>query len=472
MGRAHWLQFVDAAELQNDEDNRRLRIEAFAQPRGDIIVGGKAITGSQETTSGDLRYKRSYQDGPLYAPVTGYFSQAQGATFLEGVEDGLLDGTDPRLRSSPTDWLTGQRQRGADIVTTIDPAAQRAAYEGLTALDGARGAVVALEPSTGRVLALASAPSYDPAEFAGATSAEGDVFQRLDNAPGKPLVNRALRETYPPGSTFKILTAAAALEHGVLDDIDSLSDAPSPYRMPLSSTTIGSVVPDEQCEDVSMKTALQWSCNNVFLDAALETGPEKMRETAEKFGFNAEQFLPVRASSSLYPRQPDQPQTALTGMGQGSVTSTPLQMAMVAAGIANDGTVMKPHLVDEIRASDLTVIDKTEPEVLSKAVSAGTAAQVRQAMEFTVTDGTGSAARITGVTVGGKPGTAQHGVDVRDERPYAWFVAYADGPDGEPAVAVAVFVDPAEMSVSREDIAGGRLAGPIAKSVMEAALRR
>lgn len=469
LGRAHWLQLVDAEELAAAEGNRRSQIEAFLQPLGDIVVGGKAVTGSKETEGGTLRYKRHYRDGPMYAPVTGYLSQAQGATFLEGVEGELLGGSDPRLLNSPLDLLTGRQPRGADVVTTIDPAAQRAAYEGLTGL-GARGAVVALEPATGRVLALASAPSYDPSDFAGITLKEAERFQMLNKDPGKPLINRALREAYPPGSTFKILTAAAALEHRVFDDIDTRSKASSPYRLPLSSTTISSVVSDEQCEDVSVRTGLRWSCNNVFLDAAAEVGPHRMRETAEKFGFNAEQFLPVRASASVYPRQPDPPQTALTGMGQGSVTSTPMQMAMVAAGIANGGTVMKPYLVDEIRTSDLTVIEKAEPEVLAQAVSADTAAQVREAMESTVTDGTGSQARIDGITVGGKPGTAQHGADVRDERPYAWFVSYAQGDDGEPAVAVAVFVDPAEMNVSREDIAGGRLAGPIAKAVMRAVL--
>ncbi|MFF4409989.1 peptidoglycan D,D-transpeptidase FtsI family protein [Streptomyces sp. NPDC001262] len=467
--RATWVQFVQGDTLANEPHNRRVRIEAFSQPRGDIIVGGEAITGSEATPGSDFLYKRVFKDGPLYAPVTGYFSQAQGATFLEGVYKDLLSGKDDRLYTGPLDALTGKKPRGGDVVTTIDPAAQKAAYKGLTDLN-AKGAVVALDPRTGKILAMASTPSYDPSAFAGMSRKEGETFQKLDKDTDKPLSNRAIRETYPPGSTFKILTAAAALESGAVTDINASSGAPSPYQLPLSTTKIGSVVPDSQCDRVSLKTGLQWSCNNVFLDAALKTGKDKMRETAEKFGFNKEQFTPVRTAASAYPDKLDKPQTALTGMGQGSLASTPLQMAMVTAGLANNGKLMKPYMVEELRGADLSTVEKTEPEVLNQAVSEDTAKKVQEMMEYTVTDGTGDKVRIDGVTVGGKPGTAQHGADVRDERPYAWFVSYAKLKDGSSPVAVAVLVDPKDMSISRSDIAGGRLGAPIAKAVMKAVL--
>lgn len=467
--QATWVQFVRGDSLADDPHNRRVQIEAFSQPRGDIIVGGEAITGSEATPDSDFTYKRVFKDGPLYAPITGYFSQAQGATFLEGVHKDLLSGKDNRLYTGPLDMLTGKKPRGGDVVTTIDPAAQKAAYKGLTDLN-AKGAVVALDPRTGKILAMASTPSYDPSVFAGMSAKEGETFQKLDKDKDKPLNNRATRETYPPGSTFKILTAAAALESGVVTDINASSGAPSPYQLPLSTTKIGSVVPDSQCDRVSMKTGMQWSCNNVFLDAALKTGKDTMRETAEKFGFNKEQFTPVRAVASAYPDTLDKPQTALTGMGQGSLASTPLQMAMVTAGLANNGKVMKPYMVDELRGADLSTIEKTEPEVLNQAVSEGTAKKVQEMMEYTVTDGTGDKVRIDGVTVGGKPGTAQHGADVRDERPYAWFVSYTKSKDGSSPVAVAVLVDPKDMSISRSDIAGGKLGAPIAKAVMKAVL--
>ncbi|MER5299103.1 peptidoglycan D,D-transpeptidase FtsI family protein [Streptomyces lasiicapitis] len=469
--RATWVQFVQSNTLAEHDQNRRVKIASFGQPRGDIIVGGEAITGSVATTGSDFKYKRVYKSGPMYAPVTGFFSQAQGSTFLEGVHDDVLSGEDSRLLGSPVDALTGERPKGGDVVTTIDPKAQKAAYKGLTDLD-AKGAVVALDPRSGKILAMASTPSYDPSVFAGISGKDGRAFKKLNERKDKPLNNRAFREAYPPGSTFKILTAAAALEHGTVGDINARSGARAPYRLPQSSTEIGNVVPNAMCDKASMKTAMQWSCNNVFLDAALRTGKDKMRETAEKFGFNEEQFMPVRTAASGYPEELDKPQTALTGMGQGSVTTTPLQMAMVTAGLANDGKVMKPYLVDELRGADLSTIDKSEPEELEQAVSQDTARTVQQMMEYTVTDGTGDKVAIDGVTVGGKPGTAQHGADVRDERPYAWFVSYAKQSDGSSPVAVAVLVDPEDMDISRSEIAGGKLGAPIAKAVMEAVLKK
>ncbi|WP_327704597.1 penicillin-binding protein 2 [Streptomyces decoyicus] len=475
LARATWVQFVQGDELANDPHNRRVKIEAFSYPRGNIIVDGKPITGSV-ATPGDFKYKRTYKDGPMYAPVTGFASQAQGTSFLEGIYNKVLSGKDDRLAlKRAQDILTGKKPRGADVVTTIDPKAQKAAYKGLTDLN-AKGAVVALDPRDGRVLALASTPSYDPSVFTGISNAEAQKFKALDADKSKPLSNRALRETYAPGSTFKILTAAAALESGAVSDINAPSDAPAPYQLPQSTTKIGNDVAGAPCDKASLKTGMQWSCNNVFLDAALTVGKDKMRATAEKFGFNSdvydEDLGDLLASKSLYPEKLDKPQTALTGMGQGSLTSTPMQMAMVVAGLANDGKVMMPHLVDELRGPDLSTIEKIEPKMKSQAVSAGTAKKVQEMMEYTVNEGTASKAKIDGVTVGGKTGTAQHGANVHDERPYAWFVSYAKQSDGSSPVAVAVFVDPKDMDIPRSEIAGGKLGGPIAKSVMEAVLNK
>ncbi|MFJ8389979.1 peptidoglycan D,D-transpeptidase FtsI family protein [Streptomyces sp. NPDC094438] len=471
--RATWIQFAKSDTLANDQHNRRVQIEAFAQPRGDIVVGGRPITGSVETPGSDFKYKRTYQDGPMYAPVTGYLSQAQGATFLEGVHAKVMNGKDDRLFFDRAKALfTGETPRGGDVVTTIDPDAQKAAYKGLTDLK-AKGAVVALDPRSGKILAMVSTPSYDPSVFSGISKKESEEFLRLDADKDKPLSNRAIREVYPPGSTFKILTAAAAIENGVVTDINApMPDAPAPYTLPLSSTRIGNDVDNSMCDKVSMKTGMQWSCNNVFLQAALKTGKDKMRETAEKFGFNHEQFTPVRSVKSGYPDKLDKPQTALTGMGQGSLTSTPLQMAMVTAGLANNGKVMKPYMVDELRGPDLATIEKAKPEVLSQAVSESTAKKVQEMMEFTASDGSAKKVQMEGVTVGGKTGTAQHGADVREERPYAWFVSYAKQSDGTSPVAVAVFVDPADMDIQRSEIAGGKLGAPIAKAVMEAVLKK
>ncbi|MFC8596134.1 peptidoglycan D,D-transpeptidase FtsI family protein [Streptomyces atroolivaceus] len=471
--RANWLQYATSQELATHEHNRRVKITQFATPRGDIIVGGKAITGSKEVEGTDFKYQRTFKQGAMYAPVTGYASQAQGMSLLENTYDTILSGEDERFAfRHAKDILTGEPRRGGDVVTTIDPKAQEAAYKGLTDLD-ARGAVVALDPATGKVLALVSTPSYDPSVFAGNSFKEGDKFQALVDDKGKPLANRPLRETFPPGSTFKILTAAAALEHGVVTDVNAPTDAVSPYPLPLSSSKISSEAGDETCNKASMKTAMQYSCNNVFLDAALKVGEEGMRETAEKFGFNkdvySEEFGDMLATKSLYPSELDKPGTALTGMGQGSLTSTPMQMAMVTAALANNGKVMQPYIVEKLLGPDLSVLEENSPQVKSEAVSEETAKKVQEMMEFTAKEGSAQRALIDGVTVGGKTGTAQRGDDVSKEVPYGWFVSYGKNPDGR-AVAVAVFIDPTAMDISRSDISGGRLGAPIARSVMKAAL--
>ncbi|MFE4217118.1 peptidoglycan D,D-transpeptidase FtsI family protein [Streptomyces sp. NPDC056844] len=471
--RTNWLQYAKSQELATHEHNRRVKITQFATPRGDIIVGGKAITGSKEVEGTDFKYQRTFKQGPMYAPVTGYASQAQGMSLLEKTYDSVLSGQDERFAfQNAKGILTGEERRGGDVITTIDPKAQEAGYKGLTDLD-ARGAVVALEPTTGKVLALVSTPSYDPSVFAGNSFKEGDKFQALVDEKGKPLANRPLRETFPPGSTFKILTAAAALEHGVVTDVDAHTDAISPYQLPQSSSTISSEAGDATCSKASMKTAMQYSCNNVFLDAALKVGDKGMRETAEKFGFNedvySDTFGDMLATKSLYPQELDKPGTALTGMGQGSLTSTPMQMAMVTAALANDGKLMQPYIVDELKGPDLSTLEKHEPQLKSQAVSEETAKKIQEMMEFTAREGSAKRALIDGVTVGGKTGTAQRGNDVSKEVPYGWFVSYGKKADGR-SVAVAVFIDPTAMDISRSDISGGGLGGPIAREVMKAVL--
>jgi peptidoglycan glycosyltransferase len=279
------------------------------------------------------------------------------------------------------------------------------------------------------------------------------------------MLNRALRETYPPGSTFKVVTAAAALENGKASDIDDPTDSPDPLPLPLSTTKLvneGGI----HCKNVSLREALRVSCNTVFGDLSDKVGNEDMIKQAEKFGFNKEQFTPVRSAASVYPED-NRPQNILDGIGQGSTAATPLQMAMVASAIANDGKLMKPYMVDQLKSSSLDTIERTDPEELDQAVSPETAQKLQQMMETVVQSGTGTKAQIPNVTVGGKTGTAQHGVD-NSEKPYAWFLSYAKLPDGSSPVAVAVVVE--DGSANRDDISGGGLAAPIAKNVMKAVL--
>ncbi|CAL9514371.1 Penicillin-binding protein A [Streptomyces sp. enrichment culture] len=465
--RDNWLQYVKADELKTDDKNRRVLIERYASPRGDIIVDGKAITG-HATTEGDFEYKRTYKNGAMWAPVTGFVSQAYGATQLEAINDGILTGNDDRLFFRNTlDMITGKKKEGGNVVTTLSSAAQKAAYDGLKA-QGGKGAVVAIEPSTGKILALASYPSYDPSSFAGGSDADAKAWKSLlkENNEDDPTLNRALREVYPPGSTFKVLTAAAALENGLYESADEKTDSPLPWTMPGTTTPLPNEG-DLPCKNASLREALRVSCNTVFGKIGSDLGNEKMLEMAKKFGFTEEQFVPVRSSASVFSDDMEPSQVALSSIGQFNTAATPLQMAMVTSAIANNGTLMQPYMVDELQAPNLDTIEKTDPKEMSKPLSADNAQILQSIMETVVKDGTGTNAQIDGVTVGGKTGTAQHGVD-NSENPYAWFISYAKQSDGSSPVAVAVVVE--DENANRDDISGGGLAAPIAKNVMKAVI--
>ncbi|MEU8550698.1 penicillin-binding transpeptidase domain-containing protein [Streptomyces roseoverticillatus] len=459
--RDNWLQFVQADELKTHKNNRRVDIARYSQPRGNIIVDGQAITGSVETGGVDFKYKRTYTDGAMWAPVTGRSSQVYGATQLENLYDRVLIGDDDRLFFNRTvDMLTGKGKKGGDVITTLNSKAQKAAFEGL---GDKKGAVAAIDPRTGKILALASTPSYDPSKIAGAN--DGKEWTSLDKDKNKPMLNRALRETYPPGSTFKVVTAAAALENGLYKDVDSKTDSPLPWTLPDTVTPLkneGNI----PCKDASLRVALQYSCNTVFGKISADLGNKKMMEEAQKFGYNNDKLdTPVRAAQSVFPKD-NRPQNAMDGIGQASNRATPLQMAMVAAAVANDGKLMEPYMVDKVRAPNLNVIETHQPKEMSQPMSRDNARKLQSIMETVVNEGTGKNGQISGVTVGGKTGTAQHGV-ANSENPYAWFISYAKGTDGSP-VAVAVVIEGSDTM--RDDIAGGALAAPIAKKVMEAVL--
>ncbi|MET9775787.1 penicillin-binding transpeptidase domain-containing protein [Streptomyces sp. NPDC006367] len=463
--RATWVQFYEGRALADDKNNRRNAIETYAEPLGDIIVAGRPVTGSARTEGGDLAYRRTYTDGKLYAAVTGYASQAYAPTQLEGIYQDLLNGTDPRLRTL-TDTVTGRRADPGDVVTTIDPAVQKAGFE---ALGGKKGAAVALDPRTGRILAVVSTPSYDPSSLTDANTA-GAAWKRLTDDPDKPLTNRALRQPLPPGSTFKLVVAAAALEDGLYGSVDEPTDSPDPYRLPDTVTDLTNENPDAPCENATIRTALQYSCNNVFAKMAVDLGQDKLRATAERFGFNDEtQDVPVRAHTSVYPKDMNRPSTALTGIGQFDVTATPLQMAMVSAAIANDGELVSPHMVSQITGSDGDVLeDHDDAAGTKRIVSSSTARQLQSAMQTVVDEGTGSNAQIAGATVGGKTGTAQHGEN-NSKTPYAWFTSYARSDSSDQEVAVAVLIE--QSDAARSEVSGNGLAAPVAKAMMEAALR-
>ncbi|MFJ8626959.1 penicillin-binding transpeptidase domain-containing protein [Kitasatospora sp. NPDC093550] len=459
------VQVFQAKDLDHNSANQRLTIERYARPRGDILVGSEPVTGS-EPTGGRYAYKRSYTDGPTYAAVTGFASQAYGNTQLEGIEDDLLTGTDGRLAGwALWDAVARRQNPGGDVHTTLHRAAQEAAVRGL----GRRqGAVAAIEPATGRILALASTPSYDPGGFAGYAAADQEAWNRLQADPDQPMLNRALRQTYPPGSTFKVVTAAAALANGVVTDLDAPTGAPFPYVLPGTTTPLVDDSPVCDRPGLSLDAAMTASCNSVLGHLGVRTGLDRMVAMAEGFGFNdAKLDSPVRAARSNFDTRMDESQLALSSIGQFDTAATPLVMAMVAAGVANDGTVMRPQLVDKLTRSDGTTVQLMKPETYRRAMTPAVAAQVRTLMTGVVENGTGGNARIGGAVVGGKTGTAQHGVD-DSGTPYAWFIAWAGpaGSDAVPPVAVAVVVADSDAT----DVTGGALAAPIARSVMRAVL--
>ncbi|MEU5901338.1 penicillin-binding transpeptidase domain-containing protein [Streptomyces venezuelae] len=458
------VQVFQAGSLDANEANRRNAIVRFEQPRGDILVDGRPVTGSRDTGE-QLRYERTYRNGPLYAPVTGYASQVYGTTFLEHAEDDILSGTDPMLAPLPL-WndITRAQNPGGKVETTIKAAVQQAAYAGL---GGKRGAVAALEPSTGKILALVSAPSYDPERLSGTDRAVADTWAELNGSATKPMLNRAIRQTYPPGSTFKVVTAAAALDAGEVTDLDAPTKSPNPYTLPGTSTQLTNEV--DGCKNASLRYAFQWSCNTVFAKLGVDTGLTPMVGTARDFGFNDSGLrIPSSVAASNFDTSMDRAQLGLSAIGQYDTRATPLQMAMVAAAVANGGSVKAPHLVDRTTTEDGDVVDATGARTLRQAMNPGTAAQLREMMAQVVDEGTGTNAAIPGVTVGGKTGTAQHGID-NSGTPYAWFISWAQAADDpEPSVAVAVVVE--DAAADRGDISGGGSAAPIAKAVMEAAI--
>jgi peptidoglycan glycosyltransferase len=458
------IQVFQAPALDDNPANRRQAIARYAQPRGDILVGGRPVTGSKDT-GGRLRYERTYTDGPLYAPVTGFASQVYGSSLLEHVEDGILSGTDPML--SPLaliNDLTRARTPGGDVVTTLNAAAQRAAYTGL---GSRRGAVAALEPATGRILALVSTPSYDPESLSGNGVTVGRSWAQLNEDPNKPMLNRAVRQTYPPGSTFKVVTAAAALDAGVVRDLDRPTDSPDPYTLPGTTTRLTNG--NEGCENAPLRVAFEWSCNTVFAKLGADVGVEDMAATAEAFGFNDTDLrIPYSVATSTFDTTVDKAQLALSSIGQYNTRATPLQMAMVAAAVANGGQLREPYLVERTTTAHGATVQSAGPRPVRQAMHPSTAVRMRALMRGVVEEGTGRNAAIPGAIVGGKTGTAQHGIG-NSGVPYAWFVSWAQGArDLEPKVAVAVVVE--DAAADRGDITGGGMAAPIAKAVMEAVL--
>ncbi|KQX77122.1 penicillin-binding transpeptidase domain-containing protein [Streptomyces sp. Root1310] len=394
---------------------------------GDILVGGKAATGSQPTNLPKAPYQRTYTDGRLYAPVTGYRSMAYGRAGLEALYD---------------DSLSAGAQ--GDVATTIEPAVQKAAFD---ALGDRQGAAVALDAESGRLLALVSTPSYDPGQFSGRGVKDAQAWRSATADSRSPMLNRALKQADAPGATFSVVVAAAALDEGLYATVDDATVSPLTYVLPLSTTRVTGA--SSQCENAAIGLALHRSCANVFTKLAAELGQDRLRAAARKFGFDDDTLkVPLTVAESSYPGDgTTAPEAALTGMGAGDVRATPLQMARVAAAVANGGRLVSPRLVEGVTKADGTT-------QLPEAADAGSAGQA-------MSRGTAEALRAA-LGSGGQAGWVPSG---DGDLAASWFIGSAPSGDGR-RVAVAVRVEGLPSTAGAEESAGGRAAAEAAEKIL------
>jgi peptidoglycan glycosyltransferase len=409
-----------------------------------------------------LEYVRRYPDGPRYGMITGFYSLVFSRTLVEQEFNSYLLGRAPeQFAQNVTDLLTARSSPGGTLVLTLDRATQAAAQD---ALGNRKGAVVALDPRTGAVLAMTTFPRYDPNDLSSHDPERiRRNWDRLVKDPDGPLLNRAAGGLYPPGSTFKVVTSAAALENGV--SLDEELPSPQVYDVPQTSADIRNFG-GGTCGDgsLTLPEALEISCNTTFAALGVRLGDRKLATEAEKFGLNKPSPYQLPAATSSIPRNQDVPSTAQSAIGQRDVRVSPLQMASVAATIANGGRRMAPYVVGEVVSDKGGVVKRFEGEDLGQAIPGQVAGDLKDMMTGVVERGTGESAQIPGLQVAGKTGTAQH---APGRAPHAWFIGFTE--QGDRAIAVAVVVE--EGGNLGSEATGGRVAAPVAKRVMEAYLR-
>ena len=459
------IQVFQADTLRADARNIRANNLRFQTQRGTILAGTQPIAQSVPSKD-EYVWQRTYSNGPLYAPVTGFLPINGEPTGLEGALNDKLSGTsNSQFFSRVNAILTGKNAQGASVQTTINPAVQQAAWD---ALGNYQGAVIALDPKTGRILAMVSKPSYDPNVLASHdTAAVNTAYQQLLAASGNPLINRTITgDLNPPGSTFKLVMTSAALSGGSFTPDSQFPNVAS-LQLPGSTTVVknDSLTTCGGGSSVSMATALLLSCNIPFAELGMQMSAEAIYDQANKFGFNRSLNIPIPVEKSSYPLYTDPAQRAMGSFGQMDDRATPLQMAMVTAAIANNGTLMSPTLVDSIRSASLETLQSFHASVFSQPITESVAQQIQTMMLNNVTSGIASNARIEGVQVGGKTGTAQNGPG----EPYTlWFTGFA--PVNNPKVVVAVMIE--NGGGLGQSGTGNSLAAPIAKKVLEAVLNQ
>jgi penicillin-binding protein A len=470
----NYVQAFETGKLAGKPGNIRVFDQQFTYQRGSIIANGDGTDlkiAESRLIKGTTTYRRYYPFGKLYAPVTGY-NTIYGNSGLEDAENSLLAGTSPKLTvRNFTALLTGKQKQGATVETTISPAAQQAAYQALLNDGGHEAGVVALNPTTGAVLALASYPTFNPNLL---TSLDGNTLDRNDkqllNDPAQPLLNRATSVTFPPGSSFKIVTSSAAFTKGLVKNTASTVNAPPVLTLPNGNHLVndgGEICGDGRPQIIQ---AFWMSCNTAFGGLGKAMGAPYLRNTASRFGMNAPMSIPLPVVPSVMPNKPsywtDPSLTAFSAIGQFNDEVTPMQEAMFSAAIANHGQLMKPYLVQQILTPALSSIESTTPTTLSQAVSPTVAGYLTQMM-FQVTHNPGGTAAATaspaqadGINIYGKTGTAQNGID-NGNLDDAVFTCFVPVQQGAPApIAVGVMVKGGGF--------GADAAAPIAVAVIKA----
>jgi penicillin-binding protein A len=437
----NYVQAFEASKLVNDPGNGRTFAQQYQYQRGSIITADNKTIAESRHVGGIYTYQRYYPDPVPYAPVTGYVTP-YSATGIEGAENKLLAGTDPRLTvRNLIDLITGKPKKGATVQLTVNSAAQQAAYNALKATGLPSGAV-AIDPSTGAIIALASYPTFNPNKYATFNGAQlNKADEKYRSSKLQPLLNRAINETFPPGSTFKVVTSSTAFSTGRYTP-QTLYNAPT--DLPLPDTTDKLINYDnEPCGSGGKQPliyAFTVSCNTVFGGLGEHLGGRALRHQANKFGMNRTLRIPLLVSPSNYPPVSNPAYTAYSAIGQYSDTVTPLQEAMFAAAIANHGTLMRPYMVQRVIAPNLTNLVTTSPAVLSQTVTPQVAGQVKQMMASVVASPYGTAhltAYIPGLPIAAKTGTAQNGVN-NTGLDDAVFTCFA--PVDNPQIAVGVVV--------------------------------
>jgi peptidoglycan glycosyltransferase len=478
-GKLNWVQSYKADEYRNDARNKRVQIAEYERPRGVIQASGGETLAQNTETEGELKYQRIYPKKEIYAPVLGYKPVNLGAIGVEQFENDILSGSSDKLFADRlSDMFTGDKTGGGNIVLSLIPSAQEVAWKQMTEnkRDVTKGAAVAIDPKTGAVQAMVSMPSYDPNPLASHDDkVAAEAYQKLNADKDEPLLNRAISNTLPPGSVFKVIISAAALENNY--ELGTEIPAGSVYQE--GGATIRNSE-DEVCpgNQITLKDALTTSCNTGFAKLGVKLGRDVVIDTAKKWGFEdealhvgdleaADKGLPVAASRTgaiaNADGSVDKSALAQSSLGQRDVRMTPMEGALMAAAVANGGKQMRPYLVQQQLDADRRTIYTADPKVLREPTSSGVAEGLKEMMISVVENGTGKNAKISGFTVGGKTGTAQNaeGAD-----PHGWFIGFAYDEDGKAVSAVCVML---------ENVPGGHAsaeAARIAGLIMKAAAGR